>query len=178
MATLPLPASSPPALRSIRRRSLLFGLALLSLALAGAILPLVWNVLAWINGLSKWEGLHQALMQMPLASWLLMFVWGAAVPLTLIALLLRPSRALALGLAAAMLGAVAWYVHMPDVGQCSALYAQASWCGSLRWAQTLSLAIATSVYVFAIFLAALAGLGMLLWPGADAPRADSPRPPA
>ena len=64
-----------------QRHCLLRALALASLAIAGIALPFVWDFLAAINSMPKMHWLQQMLEQMPAASWLMMFVWGGAIPL-------------------------------------------------------------------------------------------------
>ena len=139
-----------------------FGILLASLAIAGIVLPMEWNVLALLAELPKWAGLQQLLARAPLASWLLMLLWGTAVPLSLL-LALRYHRnaigaALAIGFAAL---ALLWYMHMPALSQCSDIYQNAALCSGLQWSYSLSLAIANAVYLFAVILGLLSGIGLI-----------------
>ncbi|WP_027015748.1 hypothetical protein [Comamonas composti] len=148
-----------------RARGLLLILTLGSLAAAGIVLPLIWDVLGLINSLPKMQWLQSALRGMPVASWLLMFAWGLAVPLALLYALYHPHPhgwRNGLVVAAAMWLAVTWYVHMPDPGQCLALYSGADTaCSLLRWGFSLSLGMATAAYLFLVFMLVLSVLGLL-----------------
>ncbi|MGE8319122.1 MAG: hypothetical protein ACN6O3_10275 [Comamonas sp.] len=139
-----------------------FGILLASLAIAGIVVPMEWNLLAVLADLPKWSGLQQLLAVVPLASWLLMLVWGTAVPVSLL-LALRYHRnatgaALALGFAAL---ALLWYMHMPALNQCDNLYPNPSLCTGLQWSYSLSLAVANAVYLFAIIVGLLSGIGLI-----------------
>lgn len=152
--------------RPARRRTWTYvGLALLlaSMAVAAAVLPFVWNLLGTINALPKMAWLQQLLASLPAASWVLMLVWGTAVPLAMLAALSRTghARSSLVLVAALTLWAVTWYVHMPALSQCTALYAGSALCGALKWAFSLSLGMGTSIYIFAIFLLGVAALCLL-----------------
>jgi hypothetical protein len=139
------------------------GLMLASIAVAAAVLPFVWNFLDAINALPKMAWLQTLLAGMPAASWVLMLVWGTAVPVALMVAFSRPGQVLpsVLLIAALTLWAVTWYVHMPAASQCTGLYPDSSLCGVLQWTFSLSLGLATSIYIFAIFLLAVSSLCML-----------------
>lgn len=148
---------------SKRSKNLLRALALASLAVAGFVLPFVWDVLAAINELPKMTWLQTLLAQAPLLSWLMMFVWGAAIPVVLIMLVSSTHRlrnaAMVLAL---MLVAVTWYVHMPASSRCMAIYSNATWaCDVLQWGYSLSLGIATATYVFTMLAMGFSALGLL-----------------
>lgn len=150
---------------SPRNRSLLLALVLASLAVAGLVLPFVWNVLGAINELPKMLWLQHALAEVPIASWLMMFVWGAAVPAVLLLGMHKAPAfrvSCALTIAALMLIAVTWYVHMPASSQCMAMYSKAEWaCMLLRWGYSLSLGLATAAYVFIMLAMGFSALGLL-----------------
>lgn len=157
----PGPPTAPgqPAPSTFQRHHLLWALALASLAAAGAVLPLAWNLLDLLSGLPKLGWLQALLGAVPVASWLLMFVWGAAVPLALMEALHRP-RGLhsALRIGGWMLLALAWYAHMPQAALCEQIYHWQTACSALRWGFSLSLGLATAAYVFLVFVLALAAL--------------------
>jgi hypothetical protein len=150
---------------SRRSKNLLRALALASLAVAGFVLPFVWDVLAAINELPKMAWLQAMLAQAPLLSWLMMFVWGAAVPaVLLLGMQVSPTHRLrnAAMVLALMLVAVTWYVHMPASSRCMALYPNTTWaCELLQWGYSLSLGIATATYVFAMLAMGFSALGLL-----------------
>ena len=148
-----------------QRQCLLRALALASLAIAGIALPFVWDFLAAINSMPKMHWLQQMLEQMPATSWLMMFVWGAAIPLVLLhSLQQTPSHKLrtVVLMLVLMWIAITWYVHMPVSGQCGSLYPQWTWaCTVLQWAYSLSLGLATATYVFVMLALGLSALGLL-----------------
>ena len=71
-----------------RGKGLLLALVLASLAVAGIVLPFVWDLLGFVNSLPKLAWLQQMLAVAPGLSWLMMFAWGLAVPAALPRLLL------------------------------------------------------------------------------------------
>ena len=148
-----------------QRHCLLRALALASLAIAGIALPFVWDFLAAINSMPKMHWLQQMLEQMPATSWLMMFVWGASIPLALLWCLYQaPAHKLrnSILVIVLMLLTVTWYVHMPVSGQCQNIYPSADWsCLALQWGYSLSLGIATAAYVFTMFALALSALGLV-----------------
>lgn len=148
-----------------RSKGLLLALGLASLAVAGIVLPFVWDLLGFVNRLPKLEWLQSALAISPVFSWLLMFAWGLAVPVALIYALYHPQThpwSNAAMVAGAMLVAVLWYAHMPAAAQCAALYAQAGMaCSVLQWGFSMSLGVATAAYVFIVFMIGLSSLGLL-----------------
>ncbi|MDR0225041.1 MAG: hypothetical protein LBI66_01350 [Burkholderiaceae bacterium] len=156
---------SPGAHHRSRGKGLLLALGLASLAVAGIVLPFVWDLLGFVNGLPKMGWLQSALAFSPVFSWLMMFVWGMAVPAALIYALYHPQPhawAHAGLVAATMLVAITWYVHMPAAAQCTALYPQAGMaCSVLQWGFSMSLGVATAAYVFIVFMVALSSLGLL-----------------
>ncbi len=147
---------------SRRSKNLLRALALASLAIAGIVLPLVWNILAAINELPKMAWLQQLLAISPIASWLMMFAWGAAIPIMLLLCMHETHRARhTLGVLALMFIAITWYVHMPASGQCGAMYPHAGWaCTILDWGYSLSLGFATAAYVFTVLGMGISALGL------------------
>lgn len=150
---------------SQRSKNLLLAVALASLAIAGFVLPFVWNVLAFIDAMPKMAWLQQLLHSVPVASWLLMFAWGAAIPLMLLfALHQSPRHRVRNGIfvAVLMFVAITWYVHMPAAYRCDAMYPQAELaCSALKWGFSTSLGLATAAYVFAIFVVAFSSVGLL-----------------
>ena len=150
---------------SARRHPFLRALGLASLAIAGLILPFVWDVLSIVNEMPKIGWLQHALAQVPVLSWLMMFVWGIAIPGVLLWSMHRTTPhklATVVAMLVLMWIAVTWYVHMPVSGQCMNLYAQWAWaCTTLQWAYSLSLGIATAAYVFIMLGLGLSALGML-----------------
>ena len=148
-----------------RRHPFLRALGLASLAIAGLILPFVWDVLSLVNEMPKMNWLQHALAQAPALSWLMMFVWGAAIPGVLL-WSMHQEKHHKIATIATMLAlrwvAVTWYVHMPVSGQCDSLYSQWSWaCTVLQWAYSLSLGLATATYVFVMLGLGLSALGLL-----------------
>ncbi|KLO58849.1 hypothetical protein ACF8PL_11215 [Delftia sp. WSY_4] len=148
-----------------RGKGLLLALGLASLAVAGIVLPFVWDLLGFVNGLPKMEWLQSILAVSPVFSWLMMFAWGLAVPVALIYALYHPQThpwANAAMVAGAMFIAVTWYVHMPAASQCTAMYPQTGMaCSVLQWGFSMSLGVATAAYVFLVFMIALSSLGLL-----------------
>lgn len=151
----------PTPRRTARQRSLLWGAAVASLLACGVALPVVWNLLGLIHTQARGDWLAHHLAQAPMAAWLMMLVWGTAVPLCLLATLWGGLRwrgvLLTTGLA---LWAVAWYVHMPELSQCAAAYG-GTVCAALQLAYPLSLGLALAVHLFALCLLLLSGLGLL-----------------
>ena len=150
---------------STRSKNLLLALALTSLVVAGLVLPLVWDFLAMINEIPKMQWLQSLLAVSPAASWLMMFVWAASIPLALLWCLYQaPAHKLrnSILVVVLMLLTVTWYVHMPVSGQCQNIYPSADWsCLALQWGYSLSLGIATAAYVFTMFALALSALGLV-----------------
>lgn len=153
-------ADKPRASR--RWRYGLMALLVACLAITGAVLPLVWDLLGAFDQLPKSAWFQQLLARSPGVSWSLMLVWGTAVSIALVGLLsLRSGWPGVLLVAALTLWAVAWYVHMPHVEQCHALYGMGNVCNTWQWVFTISLAVATALYMFVIFLLSLSALGLL-----------------
>lgn len=169
----PAPGAHPRS----RGKGLLLALGLASLAVAGIVLPFVWDLLGFVNGLPKMGWLQSLLAFSPVFSWLMMFAWGLAVPVALIHALYHPQThpwSNAAMVAGAMLVAVTWYVHMPAAAQCTALYPQAGTaCAVLQWGFSMSLGVATAAYVFIVFMVALSSLGLL---AECVSRSEPPRP--
>lgn len=137
------------------------GVLLLCVAIAALALPLVRDGLNLIQAQAHWAPLERWLAQAPMASWLMMFVWGSLVPLSLV-VMLRYHRNV-LGVLAAIgfaLVAVIWYAHMPAQGQCAAMYGDSLWCTAISWGYSLSLGIANAVYLFALVMALLGGISV------------------
>lgn len=157
------PHKPAPVRKLSRSKGLMLALLLASLAVAGMVMPFVWNMLGAINELPKMAWLQSALAVVPVLSWLLMFAWGIAVPVALVYALYHPQSHAwrnALLVAALMLAAVTWYVHMPAATQCLSWYAQPRACSALQWGFNMSLGIATAAYVFIVFILALSALGL------------------
>lgn len=150
---------------STRSRNLLRALALASLAAAGFALPFVWDVLGAINEMPKMHWLQSLLSIEPPISWLMMFIWGSAIPLVLLlAMHQAPAHRLrnAVLVLVLMWLAVTWYVHMPASGMCPVFYPSAELaCTALQWGYSLSLGIATATYVFAMLALGFSALGLL-----------------
>lgn len=153
---------SVPHRISRRWRYGLLALLLACLAVAGAVLPLVWDLLGAFGQFPKLPWLQELLARSPGVSWSLMLVWGTAVSISLVALLSQRSgwRGVAL-IVLLSLVAVLWYLHMPNVHQCLALYGMGNVCNAWQWVFTISLALATALYMFVIFLLSLSALGLL-----------------
>lgn len=148
--------------RSNRWRYGLLALLMACLAIAGAILPMVWDLLASLKQLPRMDWLEAMLARSPALSWTLMLLWGTAVSVALLLTLsLRWGWQGALLIAALSLAAVVWYMHMPGTKQCQALYGMGNVCEIWQWVFSVSLALATALYMFAIFLLALCALGLL-----------------
>lgn len=150
---------------SHRKLCLLRALALASLAIAGMSLPFAWDVLASIDRMPKMGWLQQALAQVPPLSWIMMFVWGGAIPLVLLLSLQqeRPHKLrTAIAMLVLMLIAVTWYAHMPLSSQCAAMYPAASFsCSALEWGYSLSLVLSLAAYAFLILGLSITALGLL-----------------
>ena len=82
------PFPSSPASTSKRShfsaKRVCLGVLLLCIGIAALALPLVRNALNLIQAQAHWAPLEQWLAQAPMASWLMMFVWGGAIPLVLL----------------------------------------------------------------------------------------------
>ncbi len=132
------------------------------LAVTGAVLPVVWDLLDAFDRLPKLAWVQQLLARWPGVSWSLMLVWGTAVSIALVALLsMRSGWRGVLLVGVLTLWAVAWYLHMPHVEQCHAMYGTGNICNTWQWVFSLSLALATALYMFVIFLLSLSALGLL-----------------
>ena len=151
---------------SQRSKNLLLAIALASLALAGFIVPFVWDVLASVDALPKMAWLQNLLATSPIFSWLMMFVWGASIPLMLLFMLRQaPAHRVRNGLAvlALMFIAITWFVHMTPAAHCDTLYPNAGLaCSALRWGFSTSLGLATAAYVFAIFVVGFSSIGLFV----------------
>lgn len=155
------PTSVHPRHHPITAKRVFIGVLLLCAAFAALVLPLVRDGLNLIQSQNHWAPLENWLAQAPMASWLMMFVWGSLVPLSLV-VMLRHHRNV-LGVVAALgfaLVAVVWYMHMPAQGQCAALYHDSAWCPVISWGYSLSLGIANAVYLFALVMALLGGISV------------------
>ena len=150
---------------SARRHPFLRALGLASLAIAGLILPFVWDVLSIVNEMPKIGWLQHALAQVPVLSWLMMFVWGGAIPLVLLhSLQQTPSHKLrtVVLMLVLMWIAITWYVHMPASNQCSTLYDSWEWaCSVLQWGYSMSLLLAIAAYAFLMLGLVISALGQL-----------------
>lgn len=156
----PAPAGKPRASR--RWRYGLLALLVACLAVAGAVVPLVWDLLGAFKRLPTLPWLQELLARSPGVSWSLMLVWGTAVSIALVALLSLRSGWRGVALVVLLtLWAVLWYLHMPHVEQCLALYGMGNVCNTWQWVFTISLALATALYMFVIFLLSLSALGLL-----------------
>ena len=148
-----------------RRHPFLRALGLASLAIAGLILPFVWDVLSLVNEMPKMNWLQHALAQAPALSWLMMFVWGAAIPGVLLWSMHQEKHhkiATIATMLVLMWVAVTWYVHMPASSRCMAIYPHTTWaCDVLQWGYSLSLGIATATYVFTMLAMGFSALGLL-----------------
>ena len=162
---------------SQRGKHLLLAIALASLAIAGFVLPFVWDVLAAIDALPKMAWLTDLLARSPVASWLLMFFWGATIPLMLLFTLHQsPHHRVRniVGVLVLMFIAITWYVHMTPAFRCDALYPQAELaCSALRWGFSTSLGLATAAYVFSVFVIAFSSIGFLAQCISDKPEAHA-----
>ena len=111
--------------------------------------------MAWLTDL---------LARSPVASWLLMFFWGATIPLMLLFTLHQsPHHRVRniLGVLVLMFIAVTWYVHMPASNQCSALYASWDWaCSVLQWGYSMSLVLSIAAYAFLMLGLMVTALGL------------------
>lgn len=157
--------SKPAAVHPHRRGLWLRAMALASLAIAGLILPFVWNLIELVNQMPKMQGLQNALAQWPVASWLMMFVWGACIPAALLAGMHWSGHkiATAASMLVLMWVAITWYVHMPTMGLCSTLYPESEIaCSALQWAGSMSLGLATAAYVFLMLGLAISALDLLI----------------
>ena len=157
---------TPSASANHHRRGLVIrALALASLAVAGFVLPFVWDVLDSINQLPKMSWLQSLLAQQPAASWLMMLAWGISIPVVLLVGMRwhgwRRGATVACMLALMWI-AVTWFVHMPSTAQCNQLYNAEIACSALQWAFSMSLGLATAAYVFLMLGLAVSALGMLV----------------
>lgn len=164
-----------------RWRYALLALLVACLAVAGVVLPLVWHLLDSVHQLPRAAWLTALLAQSPALSWSLMLVWGTAVSVALVAAMsMRRGWQGVLLIAALSLWAVLWYAHMPGVEHCHALYGTGSLCDTWQWIFSISLALATALYMFAVFLLGLSALGLLFTPAdesAQPPVPEAPPPP-
>ena len=151
-------SSKPPR----RWRYALLALLAACLAIAGAVLPMVWDLLASLKQLPKIDWLESLLARSPALSWSLMLAWGTAVSLALmVTLSLQLGWRGAALVAALSLWAIAWYIHMPAIKECPNFYDFSNVCTAWQWVFAISLSIATALYMFAVFLLALCALGLL-----------------
>jgi hypothetical protein len=158
-------ASEGPHRRHISAKRICLGLVLLCVAIAALALPLVRDGLQLIQTQLHWPALANWLAQAPMASWLMMFVWGALVPLSLIAMLRYHRNALGVVAALAFAAvAIIWYVHMPAQSGCAAQYKDSIWCSVIAWGYSLSLGISNAVYLFALVMALLGGISFAAIP--------------
>lgn len=159
------PFPSSPASTSKRShfsaKRVCLGVLLLCIGIAALALPLVRNALNLIQAQAHWAPLEQWLAQAPMASWLMMFVWGTLVPVSLL-VMLRFHRNVLGVLTALCFAAIAvvWYVHMPAQSGCGVLYQGSVWCTVIAWGYSLSLGIANAVYLFALVMALLGGISV------------------
>ena len=161
-------ADSARAHHPITLKRVCLGVLLLCIAIAALALPLVRDGLNLIQAQAHWAPLERWLAQAPMASWLMMFVWGSLVPLSLV-VMLRYHRNV-LGVAAAIgfaLVAVIWYIHKPAQTQCAALYHDSAWCTVIAWGYSLSLGITNAVYLFALVMALIGGISVAATPQDD-----------
>ncbi len=147
---------------SRRWRYGLLALLVACLAVTGALLPMVWDLLDAFDRLPKLAGFQELLARWPGVSWSLMLVWGTAVSIALVALVSTRSGWRGVLLVGVLsLWAVAWYLHMPHVEQCHAMYGTGNICNTWQWIFSISLALATALYMFVVFLLSLSALGLL-----------------
>ncbi len=149
---------------SQRSKNLVLAIALASLAVAGFVLPFVWDVLATVDSMPKMAWLTQLLAGSPIVSWMLMFAWGATIPMMLLfALHQAPAHRIRNGffVLVLMFIAITWFVHMPSAGRCDVMYRNSELaCSALRWGFSTSLGLATAAYVFTIFVIGFSSLGL------------------
>ena len=157
---------TPSASTNHHRRGLVVrALALASLAVAGFVLPFVWDVLESINQLPKMSWLQSLLAQQAAASWLMMLAWGISIPVVLLVGMRWHGwrrGATVTCMLALMWIAITWFVHMPSTAQCNQLYNTEIACSALHWAFSMSLGLATAAYVFLMLGLAVSALGMLV----------------
>ncbi|MFG5777047.1 hypothetical protein ACFIQF_08215 [Comamonas sp. J-3] len=161
-------AGATPSHHHVTAKRACLGVLLLCIAIAALALPLVREALDLVQPRMQWQALAQWLAQAPMASWLMMFVWGSLVPVSFL-LMLRFHRNW-LGALAALgfaLVAVLWYANMPSQTQCAALYGDSNWCTLITWGYSLSLGIANAVYLFALVMLMLGGLSFATLPQDD-----------
>jgi hypothetical protein len=140
----------------------LLALLVACLAIAGAVVPAVWNLLDLFDQLPKMAWFQDLLARSPAVSWSLMLVWGTAVSIALLSMLSLRQGWQGVALVAALtLWAVTWYLHMPHVQQCHAMYGAGNICNTWQWVFTISLSLATALYMFVIFLLSLSALGLM-----------------
>ena len=165
MASIQLSVLIPTPRRTPRQRVLLCSAAGLSLLACVAVMPMVWNLLTLLHTLPHWGLLQRVLAHSPMTAWLLMLAWGAAVPLCLLATLFGGLHWRgALCTVGALLLAVVWYMHMPALQQCGALYDMGGMGGVCRLLQAiypLSLGLAVTVYLFGLLVLLLSSLGLV-----------------
>ena len=157
---------TPSASTNHHRRGLVVrALALASLAVAGFVLPFVWDVLESINQLPKMSWLQSLLAQQAAASWLMMLACGISIPVVLLVGMRWHGwrrGATVTCMLALMWIAVTWFVHMPSTAQCNQIYNAEIACSALQWAFSMSLGLATAAYVFLMLGLAVSALGMLV----------------
>ena len=162
MASIQLSVLIPTPRRTPRQRVLLCSAAGLSLLACVAVMPMVWNLLTLLHTLPHWGLLQRVLAHSPMTAWLLMLAWGAAVPLCLLATLFGGLHWRgALCTVGALLLAVVWYMHMPALQQCGALYGMGGVCRLLQAIYPLSLGLAVAVYLFGLIVLLLGSLGLV-----------------
>ena len=146
-------------------RRICLGMVLLCIGIAALALPLVRDALNLVQSQTHWKPLEHWLAQAPMASWLMMFVWGAAIPLVLLhSLQQTPSHKLrtVVLMMVLMWIAVTWYVHMPASNQCTMLYESWEWaCSVLQWGFSMSLLLAIAAYAFLMLGLVISSLGQL-----------------
>ena len=149
-------------------RRICLGMVLLCIGIAALALPLVRDALNLVQSQTHWKPLEHWLAQAPMASWLMMFVWGTLVPVSLLVMLRFHRNVIgALAALAFAVVAVVWYVHMPQQSQCAALYSDSLWCAAIAWGYSLSLGIANAVYLFALVMLLLGGVSFAAMPKDD-----------
>ena len=146
-------------------RRVCLGVLLLCIGIAALALPLVRDALNLVQAQAHWKPLEHWLAQAPMASWLMMFVWGACIPAALLAGMHWSGHkiATAASMLVLMWVAITWYVHMPTMGLCSTLYPESEIaCSALQWAGSMSLGLATAAYVFLMLGLAISALDLLI----------------
>lgn len=164
MASTRLSVLIPTPRRTPRQRLLLWAAAGASLA----ALPWVAPLLTWLHQAPLWVPLARTLAASPMAAWVLMLVWGLAIPLCVLAALWGHQRMRAAGTTVgAVLLASVWWIHMPAMQQCSAVYELDNGCRLLQSAFLLVASVALVACVFALLVLALRSMGWLALPPAE-----------